>query len=343
MINPVPHLPSAILIGAGGRLRPLAPWPPCRDPLVPAALPLGTPGRASQWRVAAVQRGAGVGTVSALPVAPLLAALMPQGSILGRNHRIPAWQGSEGTSVGHPVQPPAEAGSNPLKGGGETKAAYFSAFPRDALAIRHPQRCERWLWGSKWWWWGERAPRSTLCLALRWSWLGSAPSKPGGCRSPCPSAPGLGPELEGGVVALQKGVGYLWGLSPLPKGGSSLFAPGEDEICFLSPLCNPCCRVGFGSGAGSRPTPWLWPWGLARQRCLLALASPVPPLVLLVEAPGGAEPTHGWKHLHPCCPAKGRGVSHPSLDPGAMPPHHRGGGSQGWPWGWPLSDVTSLP
>ena len=29
----------------------------------------------------------------------------------GGTRRIPAWQGLEGPSVGHPVQPPAEAGS----------------------------------------------------------------------------------------------------------------------------------------------------------------------------------------------------------------------------------------
>jgi len=30
---------------------------------------------------------------------------------ISQNHRITAWLGLEGTSVGHPVQPPAEAGS----------------------------------------------------------------------------------------------------------------------------------------------------------------------------------------------------------------------------------------
>jgi len=31
-----------------------------------------------------------------------------------QNHRITEWSGLEGTSVGHPVQPPAEAGSSEL-------------------------------------------------------------------------------------------------------------------------------------------------------------------------------------------------------------------------------------
>jgi len=30
---------------------------------------------------------------------------------VSQNHRLTEWSGLEGTSVGHPVQPPAEAGS----------------------------------------------------------------------------------------------------------------------------------------------------------------------------------------------------------------------------------------
>ena len=33
------------------------------------------------------------------------------GESMAKNHRIPAWQGLEGTSVGHLVQAPAKAGS----------------------------------------------------------------------------------------------------------------------------------------------------------------------------------------------------------------------------------------
>ena len=35
----------------------------------------------------------------------------PSLPLFSQNHRITAWSGLEGTSVGHPVQPPAQAGS----------------------------------------------------------------------------------------------------------------------------------------------------------------------------------------------------------------------------------------
>jgi len=38
-------------------------------------------------------------------------------SRLRGDHRIPAWQGLAGTSVGHPAQPPAQAGSPGVQGG----------------------------------------------------------------------------------------------------------------------------------------------------------------------------------------------------------------------------------
>lgn len=91
-------------------------------------------------------------------------------------------------------------------------------------------------------------------------------------------------------------------------------------------LCSPRCRVGLGSGAGGRPTPWPWPWGVDGQRCLLVLASPVPPLVLLAGDGGTRSPPVVGNTIprhQPCCPSKGRGVSHLSLVPGAVPPHHQ--------------------
>lgn len=83
MINPAPHVPSAILIKVGGRLWPLAPQPPHRDTLVPAAVPLGTSGRASPWWAATIRHRAGVGAAYLLPAFPLLAPPMPQGPVLG--------------------------------------------------------------------------------------------------------------------------------------------------------------------------------------------------------------------------------------------------------------------
>ena len=38
-------------------------------------------------------------------------AQAPRSTTPRQNHRVPAWQVLEGPSVGHPVQPPAEAGS----------------------------------------------------------------------------------------------------------------------------------------------------------------------------------------------------------------------------------------
>lgn len=81
MINSAPRVPSAILIEAGGRLQPLAPWPPRGDPLV-----LEPPGRAFPCWAATVQHGAGVGAVSPWPVSPVLVALVPQGPVLGLRH-----------------------------------------------------------------------------------------------------------------------------------------------------------------------------------------------------------------------------------------------------------------
>ena len=114
----------------------------------------------------------------------------------------------------------------------------IAVFPYDALAIRHPQRPRAVVTdgGVKT---GGEGPCSTLLLPLRWSWLGTSPRNPGATGAPAPPHRGRVGYLksEGRVVALQKGVGYLWGPSPVGKGGSSLFGlKGKARFAFSPPL-----------------------------------------------------------------------------------------------------------
>lgn len=70
---------------------------------------------------------------------------------------------------------------------------------------------------------------------------------------------------------------------------------------------------GRGGWTGSGAS-WFWP-----PPCLLSSSS---------QGTGGTRspPVVGNTFIprhQPCCPSKGRGVSHPSLVPGAVPPHHQ--------------------
>lgn len=137
MINPAPHVPSAILIGAGGQLRPLAPWPPHRDPpRPPITVPLGTPRRASPRWAALVRHGAGVWALYRLPSSPLPAALVSQGPVLGLRPSRGRWRDEGSVSIAvfpyyalvsrHPQRPRVAVADVGVKMGGEGHAAHSS-------------------------------------------------------------------------------------------------------------------------------------------------------------------------------------------------------------------------
>jgi len=107
-------------VGVSSFLQVLRTTQSCPSLTLPALEDLLVPSSSSRGRIAACGRAVVLvkelrtGAFSPSPVHP---ASPPTGPVLQpsehpkQNHRIPVWWGLAGTSVGHPAQPPAQAGS----------------------------------------------------------------------------------------------------------------------------------------------------------------------------------------------------------------------------------------
>ena len=112
-------------------------------------------------------------------------------------HRITEWSGLEGTSVGHPVQPPAEAGSPtvafprrrdaPVPSSSSQPSAGLSPVAPH-LSARAPRRCGRRPF--RWFWSAPRKRRARYPSALQGGGLGSG--RPAGFSACLALARGVG-------------------------------------------------------------------------------------------------------------------------------------------------------